>query len=336
MFNGIRSSEIKKHGVFRGTLSSVGILVICALFMAGCGGSSGSGGSSTIFTVGGENCSRQETRAIILQYQKECASTYGLNLWTDSAVDRTELVDYIKNSAVSQLAWVYTLDAAAEGMGIVLSDYEVDQTKAAAAYYLDSMDEAESEFVDISESDAQELFERYLLAEKAYTAIIDGVSTEVSDNDALVMDIQEICVPDVDTAYEILGKLQDGDDFTGLAETYSTNDEISITVTRDTFNDTVSDIIFSMDTGDYSDVIGIGNDYYIFYCENYYDEALTAQNRANVLEQRREDAVREVCDSYADPADSVLREDNLEKIEVDTSISLTGPSFREVFQYYFG
>ncbi len=331
----INKKKTKSAGKFC-ILVLTGMLCFSAFFFAGCGSSSsGSRSSGSVFTVGKENCSKEDVKVIILQYQKNYSSMFGVDLWTSGQVDRNELEDYIRNSAVSQLARVYALDSAGEGLGIVLTEEEKQQASLAASEYSESISKEEKTYLGISESDLGKLFERYLLAEKAYDQIIASVSTEVSDDEALVMDMQVICVSDADQAANLLARLGDGDDFTALAQSYSENGDIDLALTRSTFDNAVTDRLFSLGTGEYSDVIEIGGKYYLFYCENYFDEKLTEENKADVLEQRREDTVDEVCAAFADPADSVLRSSALSKIEIDTTLPLEGPSFLEVYKKYF-
>ncbi len=319
-----------------GLIFLMGALCFSALFFAGCGSSSsGSRSSGSVFTVGKENCSKEDVKVIILQYQKNYSSLYGMDFWSSGQVDRNALEEYIKNSAVSQLARVYSLDTAGEGLGISLTEEEKQLASLAASEYSDSISKEEKSYLGISESELGQLFERYLLAEKAYDQIIASVSTEVSDDEALVMDMQVICVSDADQAANLLSRIEAGDDFTALAQSYSERGDIDMALTRTTYDDSVTDRLFSLGTGEHSDVIEIGGRYYLFYCENYFDEKLTEENKAEVLERRRENAVEEACAAFADPADSVLRSSALSKIEIDTTLPLEGPSFMEVYNKYF-
>ncbi len=336
MFNH-RDGRKGKYAKRCGILVLTGVLLFGVSVFSGCGTSAaaGSGTRNSVFTVGGENCSRQEMKVILTQVQKEYSSKYGIDVWESGVVDQEALASYMKNSAVSQLAQVYALDLAGEKMGVSLTEEERALTQEAAKTYMDSLDDETAKYLDAGENDLAQLFERYLLAERTYTNIVETVSTEVSDEEALVMDMQVICVSDADRASELLSRLQSGDDFTALAQTYSEERDIEIPVTRTTYGEAVSDRLFAMNDGEYSEVIEIDGKYYLFYCSQYFDENLTEQNKAAVLEARRESAVREVCDSYADPADSVLRESVLSKIEIDPTLDLSGPTFREVFESYF-
>ncbi len=308
-----------------------------ALF-TGCGGSedSASGSRNAVFTVAGADCSVEEAKVILLQFQKDCAGQYGIELWENENVDRTGFVQYLKNSAVSQLAQVFTLDAAAKGLGIELTETEKETASEAAKEYLDSLSREEKKYLGISESTTQQLFERYLLAQRTYGSITQNVSTEVSDSEALVMDVKQIGVSDEEMAASILAQAREGEDFGLLASRYSQDSETDLFVSRTTFDsDLVNEQIFALDEGECTDVIEYDGMYRLYYCEKYFDEERTEANRESVIEQRRTDAVKEFCEEYADPANSVLRNSVWGKVDVDATLELSAPSFREVYESYF-
>ncbi len=310
------------------------VAVLALSLLAGCGSSSG-GSRSAVFTIGGKSCSVEEAKIILLQFQKESANLYGIDVWSNEEVDQTGLAQYIKNSTISQLARIYALDIAAEEMEIELTDAETERAAAAAQEYVDALGKNEKKYLAISENDAQQLFEHYLLAQLAYTQITQNVSTEVSDSDALVMDIKRISVSSEDSAQEILDRLADGEDFSSLAYKYSQDSEIDLYVARDTYDEELTDVLFALDDGEYTGIIEQDDMYCIFYCDRYFDEERTEENKEHVLTQRREAAVDEACNGYDIAEDSVLRNNVWSKVDIDTSLELTAPSFREVYEEYF-
>ncbi len=319
-----------------GILVLTGVLLFAALCFSGCGSSASGGvGRSTVFTIEKVSCPREDAKVILLQFQKEYSSIYGIDAWSSSRVDQSALASYVKNGAVSQLAWVYSLDIVGENMGIVVSEDEAELAKEAAKTYLDSLDEEVKSYLGAGESDLQQLFERYLVAKKTYAEIVANVSTEVSDDEALVIDMQVICVSDQAQAENLLSRIEDGDDFTALAQTYSEGSDTALALARTTFDETVTDLLFALNEGEHSGVLEIDGKYYIFYCENYFNENLTEENKENVLSVRRQNAVKESCEALASPADSSLNNNVWSKVEVDTTLDLSAPSFREVFEMYF-
>ncbi|MCD8365505.1 MAG: peptidyl-prolyl cis-trans isomerase [Clostridiales bacterium] len=290
---------------------------------------------SYVFSVGGEKCSVEEAKMILLQYQKEYASLYGIDLWDHDYGDSASLEQYVKDLTASRLAEVYTLDIIASEQEVELSEEEKTQAETAAQAYLEGFSEEELEFLGTDEQTAADLFERFLLAQKLYTSLTENVSQEVSDDEARVMEMKQICVSDAETAANILSQLEEGSDFNSLAESYSESDTASFSVSRTTYDDEITEILFAMDTGDYSEVMEIDGLYYIFYCANYFNEELTESNKENVVSRRMEDAVTSAYDSYTEKLDSVLNEDVWDEVTVDTSLELEGASFEEIYDSYF-
>ncbi len=227
---------------------------------------------SYVFSVGGEKCTAEEAKILLLQYQKEYASLYGIDLWEHDYGEEESLEEYVKDVTLSRLAEVYTLDVIASEQEVELADDEKEQAAAAAVAYMEGLAADELEYLGIEDSDAEALFERFLLAQKLYASITGSLSQEVSDDEDHVMEIQQICVSDEETAAELLEQLDAGSDFSSLAESYNESEATEIQVTRTTYSDEVTEILFALDTDEYSEVIEIDDSYYIFFCTNYFNE----------------------------------------------------------------
>ena len=59
---------------------------------------------------------------ILMNYQKDYSSLYGIDLWQHEYEDGSSLEDYVKDLTASQLAEVYTLDIIAEEQELTLSE----------------------------------------------------------------------------------------------------------------------------------------------------------------------------------------------------------------------
>ena len=289
-----------------------------------------------VFNVGSEKCSVEEAKILFLQYQKEYSSLYGIDLWAHDYGDGDSLETYVRDLTVSRLAEVCTLDAIAGAQELALTDEEAEQARAAAQAYLDSLSEEELEYLGAAEEDVVGLFERYLLAQKLYTSLTEDVSREVSDDEAQVMEMKQILVSSEETAAQIAEQLAEGADFSSLAESYNESSETDVCVTRTTYDEDVTEALFALDSGEYSDVLGIEDSYAIFYCTVYYNEELTEKNKENVIAQRMEDAVTGAYSTYQEELSSSMNEKVWAEVAVDTSLKMSGSSFSEVYEEYFG
>lgn len=327
-----RKAHRKKLGaaVFAGLLAGLMFTSACSVPLV----SSVTG--RYVFSVGSEKCSVEETKIILLQYQKEYSSFYGINLWEDDADGTESLEAYVKDMTVSQLAEIYTLYVIAGEREMELSEEEKTQTAGAAAEYMNSLAENELAYLGVTENEVETLFEKYLLAHKLYASLTEDVSQEVSDDEARVMELKQICVSGEETAEQLIAQLDAGADFSSLAESYNESGTTDLQVTRTTYDDEVTELLFAMDTGEYSDVIEIDGNDYVFYCTNYFNEELTEENKDNVVTRRMEDAVSDAYDSYTDSLDSSLNETVWSEVTVDPGLELDGASFGEIYDSYFG
>lgn len=318
-------------------MSLAALMAGTAVLVSGCGVPVLSAlGRKYVFKVGSEKCPEKEAKVILLNYQKDYSSLYGIDMWSNEYEDGNSLEDYVKDLTISQLAEVYTLDIIAQEQEVTLTEEETAQTETAAKEFMDGLDDAEQSYLDVSEGDVQDLYERYLLARKLYTSLTESVSSEVSDDEARVMDMKQICVSDEKTAEGILSQLAAGADFSTLAAAYNQAAATDLHVIRTTYDEGVCDQLFALSTGACSEVIAMDGAYYIFYCVNAFNEELTQENKSNVLTQRMEDAVNSAYSSYTEQLASELNEDVWNAVTVDTSLALEGASFLEIYQKYFG
>ncbi|MCD8300625.1 MAG: peptidyl-prolyl cis-trans isomerase [Clostridiales bacterium] len=285
-----------------------------------------------VFTIGDEGCIPGEIRVIMADYQREFSSVYGIDMWVSEASDNVKLVSYIRQQSLSDLANIYTMDVVAAACDIELSSNEKSEAKTAASEYMAGLTQDEKSYLDISESELASLFERFALARDLYGSVTEDLSEEISDDEALVMDMRYIVVSDESTASELLEKLDDGEDFDGVATSYSEEDVTDINVDRSTYDEDVTEQLFALNTDEYSQVIAIDGKYYIFYCTNYFDKELTEANKEAVLSEKKKAAVEEVMAQYSDITVSSIREDVWNAMEPDTSLSFDGSSFRELLE----
>ena len=80
-----------------------------------------------VFKVGKESCSREDARAILMNYQKEYSNLYGIDMWEHDYGQEQSLEDYIKDLTLAQMAQAvsYTHLAIPPGADcVILGDIE--------------------------------------------------------------------------------------------------------------------------------------------------------------------------------------------------------------------
>lgn len=339
MYEGRKKRGGQKHRRRCAALLCAFALAVCLL--AACGGAESSSSSPGVsisgnyaFKIDGETCSLAEAKVFLLNYQNQCREIYGMDLSSDNVQTNSELETYIKDLTISQLAEIYMLNLLAKDRGTSLTEEEEANAAAAAEAYYASLNEAETEYLGISESKLEALYGKYALAQKVYQEITDGVDDEVSDDDARVVSLQQILVADADTAQEVYASLENGEEFSVLAAKYNEASETSFYADRFDFDDETEEIIFSLSTGSYTEVIVAEEGYCIYYCVNAFMEEMTEENKSVVLETRICEALDAAYAAYDGSLSVDLNEEKWDEVEVSMDPELQTQDFFDIYQEY--
>ncbi|MGN0141060.1 MAG: peptidyl-prolyl cis-trans isomerase [Roseburia sp.] len=320
-------------------LSVVGVL--CMLWgVAGCQIGkhdivvSGTMGSRQIFQIGGKVCHRKEAMVYLANYQNIYGTSYSIDLWQHDFGDDS-LEQYVKDITIEELAQVICMDLLAESQALTLSEEELKKVSRAAEEYYATLSEEEIAYMGmISESDINEYYQHYALAQKLYHSLTNGVNGEVSDDEARVIEIMQIYVTDQQKAGEVSGKLGDGEDFASVANNYNELSAIQITVARDDLPDAVEQVAFNLDNDEVSGAIEADSGYYFIKCLNKYDVELTEANKSNIVEKREKEAFYDVYNAFVSGLPSSMDEEEWDAVEINTGEDITTDSFFEVFEKY--
>lgn len=315
-------------------------VVLAVAGLSGCkGGNSGSGGissGSAVFKIGKEKCSVTEAKILLMDYQNQYRDVYGVDLWKASDGDNQELESYIKDLAISQLAEIYLMAYIGTDQEMELSEDEMAHVEAAAEVYFNTLNDAEKDYLGASQKDVESLYEHYAMARKVFATLTEGVSHEVSDDDARVMSVIQIVTDDETIARIAYSKIQGGSDFSTVAASYGESGNINVTIDRTAVPDSIEEEVFALSNEEYTSILESGDNYVIYYCVNNYEEELTQENKEAVLQQRMEEAVNTTYESYAASTDSKLYTDTWSKVNVNTDEAIVTTSFFDVFEEYCG
>ncbi len=182
------------------------------------------------------------------------ATMYGIDLWNHEFPDN-DLEKYVKDLTISRLAQIMAMDFLAEEKGIKLSEEEEGKIKEAAKEYFDSLNDAELEYMHVKQGDIEALYTRYGLANKLYTHLTQGVDDEVSDDEARIMEAQQIFVTDDEKAKTVEKQLKEGSDFLSVANIYNEAPETEVTFGRTDVPPEVEEVAFSLENDQVSDRI---------------------------------------------------------------------------------
>ena len=292
-----------------------------------------------VFAINGSKCTREEAKLYLCNYQNIYGNEYGVNLWEHdfgAMHEEDTLESYVKNVTLSELANIICMNLLAEEKGLELTDAELALAEDAADEYYSSLSKEETAYMGIDKNDLQEFYRRYAIAEKLYSTLTQGVNEEVSDDEARVIRVLQICVKSADDAREVQEKLENGDDFASVASNYNEATTIETTMKRGDYPSEVDLIAFNLDNNEQSDMITTSEGYYFIKCLSKYEEDLTEQNKISIIAQRQKQQFDDVFREFVEASEFQLNEEIWDDIDIDTTGAIQTDSFFAVYDKYFG
>lgn len=286
-----------------------------------------------VFKMKDEVCTLPEARVVMTNYQNMYATMYGIDLWKHEFGNH-DLENYVKDLTISRMAQIMAMDFLAEEKKIELSKAEKEKVEEAAEEYYESLNETEKEYMHVKQGDIENLYRRYGLANKLYTHLTQGVDDEVSDDEARVMEAQQIFVTEKEKAQEVAKQLKDGADFLSVANIYNEAAEIDITFGRNDVLPEVEETAFSLENDQVSKRIKTEKGYYFLKCINHYNQEKTDDNKSVILEKRRKEAFDDVYMEFLDTLSSEFNEDVWKNVKVEIHKEVKTDNFFDVYEKY--
>lgn len=295
-------------------------------------------GSNDVFSINGEDCTQEEARLYLCNYQNIYGNEYGIDLWKHDFGEIPEeetLEYYVKEVTLAELANIFCMNQLAKERDITLTKDETDLLSKVVDEYYESLTKKERKFIGIDKGELKSFYEKYAIAQKLYKTLTEGVNEEVSDDEARVVLVQQIFVKDEANAKTVQQKLNSGSDFTSLASNYNEAETIEVHLPRGLYPEEVDAVVFNMENDDVSNMIKTEDGFYFIKCLNKYVEDMTEANKQNIIVQRRKEQFEDAFQTLINNSDFDLNEKVWESIEVDTSGIITTDSYFEVYEKYF-
>lgn len=290
-----------------------------------------------VFLIGGKSCKLPVMKLLLVNNMNLHGESYGIDLLNNEDLKvQKKFGQYVKKICMDEAAKVYTMDALADQKGITLNDDQKELVQWAAEDCYQSMSEAEISALSLSQDDIVDIYGKYALADKLYAALIADVNQEVSDDEARVMEIRQILVPDKEQADQAYAELQQDTEFSTVAANYTQADEITLTIERGMLPQEAETVVFAMDNGTYSEPVQTADGYYIFYCDNKYDEEQTQRHKQDIIEQRRQEACDSQYDPFVEQVNSKLNEKVWKNLSLQDLEQYSFGQFYEIYDKYFG
>lgn len=312
--------------------------VLSAALLGGCGNTkfvlTTGLASDELFRIGDVSCSLSEALVYLNNQKNQYENVYGIEMWDHDFGDIT-LEEYLKNQVISQLAQVKSMVLLANEQEIVLSEEEIGAAGEAAAEYMESLSEEEIRLLKADQEEIRKMYEDYCLAYKAYDQITQDVSVEISDDEARIIQIEQIFVPEEGLAKELKRRLDEGEDFDSLASNYSQASQTTITIARGDKEEEYEQVAFDLDNEGVSEVFAADDGYYILKCLDTYVEEASEENKIKVAQKQKTERFQKIYSDLMQDTLSEFQEHLWKNVHFSDYEDVKTSSFFEVYQKYF-
>ena len=329
------------------------ILLTVLLALNGCGRVVFTSGLDfdELFTVGSQKGTCRELRVYLLTMENQYKEAYGDDVFERSGNE--SVGESLKENALERLVKVKALNQIAEDQEVSLVETESAQANLLASQYMESLTDADKEYMRIGERDVQRMFREYALAAKMAEALTADVSREVSDDDARTVTVQSILIKTYTTdadgnrveftdaqkaeakekAQSIREEIQNGMDnllgitFAEYIAEYNEDSTSTYTLSKGDSDSAFAEAAFNLQVGSISDVVETADGYRIIKTIASSDESQLESNKESILEERLETAYEQTYDEYVSAMDCQLTESRWSEVKLCEDAEATSDNF---------
>ncbi len=317
------------------------MLAICMIFATACGKDSRiilttGFDDDEIFRLEGVSCYKPEVMVYLTTMQNQYESAFGEQIWKTETGGIT-LEDSVKQTVLARLAKIKMMNLMAASYKLELTKEQEQRAVLAAANYYSSLSDAEkAAFSNIKENDICNMYKEYALADSLYDYLTADVNVEISDDEARTITVEQIKVATYDEGQDILRELRDGASFDELAMSRSLSDDLIVSFHKGDEEEAKENACFNLGEKEVSLVTECADGYYIFKCLNTLDREKTDSRKAEILEQRRQEAFDAAYNSFMEGKRCYLNEEAFEAIEFVGGGEVDTMDFFDVYEQTVG
>ncbi len=319
-------------------------VLVLAGSLAGCGGAGGAAqlGEGDLFSMEDEVCTRGEAMVFLLSRKAGYESAYGGEIWT-VPVEGGTLADHMEGELEDFLLLVKCTALMAEQYEVSLSEEEEQKIAQAASAYMEAMPEETALGCGIDEACVQAAFRDYHLARRTAESLLDG---EISEDAARVVVFQQIFwdtegLPEEEAALkkeeagQAKARAEAGEDFFSLAGEYSETEETEQKVSRGMLDPSLEEAVFSLSSGQVSEVIETDGGLYVVKCVTNYDREATAENKEALEKKQQEETLAQCCGQFAQTVSVRRNETAWETVDYGADYG-EAADFYGIYEQYLG
>ena len=257
-----------------------------------------------------EEYTQNQAMILIANERNRYENIYSEQIWNIALGEGETGFDKLTVHNVKQfMEQIKLLGMLAEERGITATSQERDVIRQVTDQYMHGLSDADRAYIGCDRSDVQKLYTDYFIAEKLIRSITGEVDTEISDSEVKVIRVQQIGTVDLKKAKAILKRIKiDGENFSSMASRYTETETTDLTLMRGESDDLISRTAFALEEGQTSNILAIGEMYYIINCVDGYAETETLERKERLKKAMNSRAVSGILGPYQ-------REHNIKFVE---------------------
>lgn len=292
-----------------------------------------------LFRIGDEVCTVEEAKVFLTTTRNQYEQLIQPDMW-DKDFGGMSLEEYVKESILGQLTQIKSMALMAQEREIVLDESETKAIAAAAKEYYQSLTAEELSYLGITLEQVQKLYTQYALSEKLYEELTADVDTEVSDDEARSITVQQIYIPKTNEnakaqAEEAHEKaIAEDADFEAIALAYSADGETEASYRKGAAEAALETVVFSLDINEISNVVEGESGYYIVKCISSFNREETDANKAEIIAQRKSEAFDVVYQEFIQQQPSQFNDELWKKLDLQSDGAVSTSNFFGVYNQF--
>lgn len=274
-------------------------------------------------------CTVAQAKVLLQEERMKIEKLYGSGIWNIDT-GSVDMEKAMRDTVLNQLEKLEKAVIFANNSGITLMDSERALCFRKADAYLATLSAAEAASMGVTRENVGELYAKFYLIEKAYEEMTKSCENEVSDTEALVIDVQYILCGSQESADFVKDCLDQDTDIYYLADLYSLAGSVDNSVYRGEKGDAFDAVAFSLKEGETSNPVKTAEGYYIIRCTSIYNKAETQKRKEMLSENIKEDYFKDLF-SEAEKNYSVKLYDNVWD-DITVLRDFGGSSFLAVYE----
>ena len=262
-------------------------------------------------------------------------TVYTDQIWQVQVGEEESFQLYLLEQIRTFLKEVKTMNLLADERGIQLTGQEKEQLRQLSSEFYQSLTEADRECIGASEEDVYAMYEAYHRANRLVDEVTKNVDLEISDSEARVMKIQELCLETEESAQEAFQQLsEEGTNFSSVARAIREEGYKEQSVGRGERSAAYETAVFSLEDGQLSQPFADGDSWYLVKCVDSYDEDATLERKERLALQRKNQAFRRIYDTFAGEHPVEIQASIWENVDLTEMGQSTTVDFFERYQEY--